>query len=165
MLRWIEVAPRELLELLERIVLRSARLQRFVLRKHRRAIEALLPALPPIQRVTIVGGGLFPRTALILEELLPAAQLTIMDSEARNIETARGLVGPVIRCRNQRFLPGEGLDCDLAVVPLCLHGDREAVYAHPPSSAVLVHDWIWRRRGIGAVVSVALLKRINLVRA
>jgi hypothetical protein len=161
MLRWIEVSP---LELLERVVLRSALLRRFVLRKHRRALEALLPAPPAANRVTIVGGGLFPRTALILGELLPAAQLTIMDSEARNIEMARGMLGPNVQFRNERFMPGEGLDCDLAVVPLCLNGDRETVYAHPPSSAVLVHDWIWRRRGIGSVVSVVLLKRINLVR-
>ena len=29
--------------------------------------------------------------------------------------------------------------------------------------AVLVHDWIWARRGRGVVVSWLLLKRLNLV--
>jgi hypothetical protein len=47
---------------------------------------------------------------------------------------------------------------------LCLDGDREAIYCRPPSPFVLVHDWIWHRRGVGAVVSTALLKRLNLVR-
>ena len=60
-------------------------------------------------------------------------------------------------------MPGESHDCDLTVIPLCLHGDRAAIYRHPPSPTVLVHDWIWHRRGAGAVVSVALLKRLNLV--
>ena len=159
--RWLDVQP---LVLLERQVLRSPRLQQYVLRKHRRAIDALLRQLPPIHRVTVVGGGLFPRTALILGELRPSAQLTILDSDTRNIEIARPLLSSNVRFCNERFFPGEQFDCDLTVIPLCLHGDREAVYAHPPSAAVLVHDWIWRRRGTGAVVSVALLKRINLVR-
>jgi hypothetical protein len=125
----------------------------------------LLQQLPPIRRVTIVGGGLFPRTALILGELLPSAQLTILDSELNNIETARPMLSSNIRFRNEPFSPGEQFDSDLTVVPLCLHGDRAAAYAHPPSAVVLVHDWIWCRRGTGAVVSFALLKRINLVRS
>ena len=38
-----------------------------------------------------------------------------------------------------------------------------SIYARPPAKAVFVHDWIWRRRGTSRVVSVALLKRLNLV--
>jgi hypothetical protein len=161
LLRWLDIHP---VELLERLVLRSPCLQRFVLRKHRRAIAALLQHLPPVRRVTVVGGGLFPRTALILGELLPSAQLTILDSELDSIETARPMLRSDIQFRNEWFFPGDQFDCELTVVPLCLRGNREAVYTHPPSAAVLVHDWIWRRRGTGAVVSFALLKRINLVR-
>src|SRR2546426_10927521 len=33
-----------------------------------------------IDRVGIVGGGLFPRTALIVEQLLPSARVTIIDA-------------------------------------------------------------------------------------
>ena len=33
----------------------------------------------------------------------------------------------------------------------------------PASPAVLVHDWIWRRREPGTVISLALLKRLNLI--
>jgi hypothetical protein len=159
-MRWREVRP---LEALERIVLRSPRLQRFVLRTHRRAFETLLPQLQNIRSVTIVGGGLFPRTALILNELLPAAHLTIVDSDVDNLETARGFLGGSVEYRNEYYVPGESRDCDLTVIPLCLDGDRVAIYSQPPSSAVLVHDWIWRRRGTGVVVSAALLKRMNLV--
>jgi hypothetical protein len=170
-LRWLDVRP---LEALERLVLRSPRLQRFVLRSHRRAFRSLLPELRAVRRVTIVGGGLFPRTALLLRELLPAASLTIVDSSARNLETARKFLGGNIEYRNERYVAGESRDsdshecdsrdCDLTVIPLCLDGDREAIYRHPPSPAVLVHEWIWRRRGAGAIVSALLLKRVNLVR-
>ena len=161
LLRWLGVRP---LEALERLVLRLPRLQRFVLRTHRRAFQALLPQLQAIQRVTIVGGGLFPRTALILRELVPAARLTIVDSDARNLETARKLLDGNVEYRNERYVPGESRDCDLTVIPLCLDGERAAIYCSPPSPWVLVHDWIWRRRGTGAVVSAALLKRLNLIR-
>jgi hypothetical protein len=159
--RWLD--GRWLLESMERLVLRSSWLQRFVLRTHRQAFRALLPRLQTIRRVTIVGGGLFPRTALVLRELLPEAHLTIVDSDPRNLETARGLLHGNVEYRNEPYLPGESLDCDLTVIPLCLYGERAMVYRRPPSSSVLVHDWIWRRRGIGAVVSIALLKRLNLI--
>lgn len=161
LMRWLDDRP---LESLERLVLRSPWLQRFVVRTHRRAFQALLPELPAVRRVTIVGGGLFPRTALILRELLPAAHLAIIDSNPRNLETARGFLAGNIEYRNRRYVPGELQDCDLTVIPLCLHGDRAMIYSCPPSPSVLVHDWIWRRRGTGAVVSAALLKRLNLVR-
>src|SRR5207237_10283321 len=122
------------------------------------------PRLPAIHCATIVGGGLFPRTALILRELLPAARLTILDSNPRNLETARRFLDGNVEYRNELYVPGESRDCDLTVIPLCLHGERAAIYRCPPSPAVLVHDWIWRRRGPGAVISFALLKRLNLVR-
>jgi len=161
LLRWLDVRP---LEVLERLVLRSPGLQRFVLRSHRRAFQRLLPELEPVVRATIVGGGLFPRTALILRELLPAAHLTIMDSNARNLQTARTFLDQTFEYRNERYTNGETLDCDLTVIPLCLDGDRAEIYRCQPSTTVLVHDWIWRRRGRGTIVSVVLLKRLNLIR-
>jgi hypothetical protein len=161
LMRWLDVRP---LEALECLVLRSPWLQRYVLRNHRRAFHALLPQLPTIRRATIVGGGLYPRTAIILRELLPAAHLTIVDSNPRHLETARGFLGGSVEYRTERYPAGRLQDCDLTIIPLCLNGDRAAIYRRPPSPAVLVHDWIWRRRGTGTIVSAALLKRLNLVR-
>src|SRR5579871_5077604 len=82
LLRWIEG--------LERMILRFPALQRFMLRTHRRAIAKLLPHIEGVRRITIVGGGLFPRTALICRALAPGARLTIVDSAARHLEIARG---------------------------------------------------------------------------
>jgi hypothetical protein len=65
-----------------------------------------------------------------------------------------------------RFVPTENLSggFDLIVIPLSFQGDRQAIYRRPPARAVVVHDWLWRRRGRGRIVSTALLKRLNVVR-
>jgi fatty acid desaturase len=160
LLRWLDGA---MLETLESMVLWSPWLQRRVLDVHRRAFQAFLPELRDVRRATIVGGGLFPRTALILKELLPATQLAIVDSNPRNLETARKFLGATVEYRNECYEPRDSNDCELTVIPLCLRGDRATIYRHPPTPAVLVHDWIWRRRGTGVIVSLMLLKRLNLV--
>jgi hypothetical protein len=160
--RWMECSA---LDTLERIVLKSRALQRLVLSAHARAMRGLLAALPPVERVAIVGGGLFPRSGLILKQLLPSARITIIDASLANLERARALVdAPDVEMVHARYAGTGGDRYDLLVIPLSFDGDRGAVYAHPPAAAVLVHDWIWHRRGESRIVSFALLKRINLVR-
>jgi fatty acid desaturase len=160
-LRWIDAFG---LEALERLVVKSRLLQRFVLRTHARAFREVCGALPHVGRVAVVGGGLFPRTALILAELLPAARITIIDASRSNLDCARSLLGTGnIELVNASY---PGPDCrayDLIVIPLTFNGDREAIYAQPPAQAVVVHDWIWRKRGLSRIVSIVLLKRLNLV--
>ena len=164
LLRWIEALS---LEGLERLVLRHPAAQRFVLRAHRRAFAALLSKLSPPRLVAIVGGGLFPRTALILRDLLPEARIMIVDANARNLEIAMAILGSDGIESELRQYPARDestSEFDLVVIPLSFRGDRRAIYRQPPSKAVVVHDWIWRRRGESHVVSMALLKRLNLVR-
>jgi hypothetical protein len=55
-------------------------------------------------------------------------------------------------------------DFEVIVFPLSFQGDRMAVYRNPPAPAVIVHDWLWRRRGTSRIVSIFLVKRLNLVR-
>lgn len=159
-LRWLEACD---LCALERLVLRSRALQRFVLGRHERAFHLLLP--PAVGRVGIVGGGLFPRTALVMRRLRPGARLVLIDMSAENLACARRFLPGPVEMVNERFdptAPPPGLD--LLVVPLAFVGDRAAVYARPPAPVVLVHDWVWRRRGSGVVISWLLLKRLNLAR-
>jgi hypothetical protein len=158
--RWLEIFS---LEGLERLVLKSHRLQRLVLAAHERAVRRLLPAAGPVDRVTIVGGGLFPRTALVMKRVLPGAAITIVDVNADHLAVARRFLDDAVRSEHRAYRDGESDPADLVVIPLSFRGDRRAIYSRPPARAVLVHDWIWRPAPASAVVSWWLLKRINLV--
>jgi hypothetical protein len=160
-LRWLEALS---LDGLERLVLRLAPLQRFVLARHETAFRALLPRLPPTPRIAVVGGGLFPRTLLVLRRLLPDASLVVIDRSAENIAVARELAPAGVRFEHACFERDLVRGVDVVVFPLAFRGDRGPIYHEPPAPVVLVHDWIWRRRGVSVVVSWLLLKRLNLVR-
>ena len=162
------------LESLERLVLRVPWLQRFMVAAHERAFRTLLLRVPPVHRVTIIGGGLFPRTALALQRVLPGATLTIVDASLEHLEVARTFLdgspgdrGPrsnhIVQLRHELFDPGSTERADLVVIPLSFIGDRDRVYREPAAPVVLVHDWIWKTRGGGVRVSWLLLKRLNLV--
>jgi hypothetical protein len=160
-LRWLDAFS---LESLERRVLRSPRLQRFVLSAHERAFRAVLAHLPPIHRVTIVGGGLYPRSTLILRRVLPGATLTIVEAKPEHLEIASQFLQGDVEFEHRLFDATVPEPADLVVIPLAFIGDRERVYRHPPAKLALVHDWMWRPRGQGARISWLLLKRLNLVR-
>ncbi len=159
-LRWLDTPA---LEWLERIALQSSWIQRYVLSAHERAFRDILPQLPATDRVTIVGGGLFPRTALILRKLRPDASLTIVDASRDHLEVARSFLSGPIELREQFFDPRLDDGGDLIVIPLSFIGNRDEVYRHPPARAAVVHDWLWNVRGPGVRVSWLLLKRLNLV--
>jgi hypothetical protein len=159
-LRWIDHLS---LDGLERLTLRSALLRRFVLNRHREAFRRILPSLPERPEIVIIGGGLFPRTAFIAAGLLPDARITILDANLAHLEIARKLLGIPVEYVHRRFDPEQSIHCDLLVIPLSFDGDRARLYRQPPARAVLVHDWIWRRHGESRIVSLALLKRVNLV--
>jgi len=165
-LRWLECVS---LDALERLTLRSPLLQRVVVRMHERAFRPLVAALPGAREIAIVGGGLFPRTALVVRRLLPDAHVTIIDASRANLERARAFmrddtVTYVHRRWDAAATAAAGAPWDLMVFPLAFDGDRDAIYTQPPAATVLVHDWIWRRRGASRIVSAALLKRVNLMR-
>lgn len=161
-LRWLDEVP-AVLCLLERLVLRSTVLQSIVLGPHQSAIERSLIGLSGITRVVIIGGGLFPRTAIIIRRLLPDAAITIIDHNPASLRSAQRFVGASVTAIEGDCDASRAFDADLVIVPLAFVGDRNAFYEHPPAAVVIVHDWIWRRRGEGTRVSWWLLKRVNLV--
>lgn len=160
-LRWLDALS---LEGLERLVLRSRWLQSWVVAAHEGAFRALLPPLPEAPRVAIVGGGLFPRTLLVLRRLLPGARFRVIDRSAANLATAAAFLPGGVEVLHASYEPGQLEGVDVAVFPLAFVGDREGIYRHPPAPVVFVHDWLWRRRGGGAIVSLWLFKRLNRVR-
>jgi Fatty acid desaturase len=159
-LRWLDVIS---LETLERIVVHVPVLQRFVLAVHRRALATMLAEIAPVARVTVVGGGLYPRTAILLRELLPGAALTIVERRAEHIEIARGFLTGPVTFQHAIYDPAAPDGADLVILPLAFAGDRRAVYHSAPARWTLVHDWIWKRTSPGVPVSWLLLKRLNLV--
>ena len=159
-LRWLDALT---LEGLERLALRSVALQRLMVGAHERAVRALASTIRhDVRVVTIVGGGLFPRSAIVARRIWPAAAITVVDAEANHLDIARPLLPANVSIELRQFVAGEE-QADLVIIPLAFVGSREAVYLQPPAPAVLIHDWIWNRRGRGAIVSWWLLKRINLI--
>ena len=159
-LRWLEALS---LDGLERIVLNVPVLQRIVLAWHERALRRLMPSVASARSVVIVGGGLFPRTALVLRRIRPELAITILDARQPHLDVARRFLDDRVVLRHGFYAPAQPLAADLAVIPMAFIGARRSVYAHPPARATLVHDWVWHRRGRGTVVSWLLFKRINLI--
>lgn len=168
---------------LERLPLSSSFIRKFVVEAHVRAFARVLPKLGQerIHRICIVGGGLFPRTVLVMQRLLPGRRLVVIDASAPNLAIAKreleresALDG--VELRHARFdgdregasdetdETDETGECefDLVIVPLAFVGKRTAV-THA-RTLTLVHDWSWRRTGEGTSIAWWLLKRLNVVR-
>jgi hypothetical protein len=161
-LRWMEsFSVPTVLEQLERMVLCFPLLERWVLRMHHSAFRRIIHEIPSPTTIAIVGGGLFPRTVLILRELLPHASVTVIDSNREHLKiAAQRVAGPSFV---HEHYSGQADDFDLVILPLSLRGDREALYRSPPSRTLVAHDWLWRPRGHTSIVSYLLLKRLNVV--
>jgi hypothetical protein len=165
-LRWLEPATAiaTALDGLERLVLRSPWLQSRLLALHERAFRHALLDVPCPRHIVVIGGGLFPRSALILRRRFPDATLTVVDADAGHIDCARGRLDGHVRWQTGVYETGTRLHADLVVVPLAFIGDRAGLYVDPPAALVLVHDWWWRPRGTSIPISRLLLKRLNVIR-
>lgn len=159
-LRFLDRTP-ALLGALEKLNFGSGWLRARVVAVHRRALARALGGRVPA-RVAIVGGGLFPRTILALQPLLPRAAITVIDASAGSIAIARAHLGA--RAAEIEFVEARWDErhdrYDLVVFPLAYVGDRARLY-RGGRSLRLVHDWVWRGRG--PLVSWLLLKRVNVV--
>ena len=175
-LRWMEDLGRAAnriqatgLDRLERWALSRPWVRRRLIAAHRPAFQQLLARLPARDlRIGIVGGGLFPRTALVLRALRPDARLVIIDASAAHLAQARVALGTDavnVQLQEGLFQPDRFDDpFDLLIIPLAYRGDRGQLYRRPPAPALLIHEWIWRRRGHdGRRICWWLLKRLNLV--
>ena len=106
---------------------------------------------------------MFPRTAILLDKLLPGAEITIIDANAASIQAAKPFLSNRTKLVHEFFDRTRSTDADLIVIPLSFIGDRDDVYKNPPAPNVLVHDWIWAKRAGGVVISLCLPKRLNLI--
>lgn len=155
---------------LERLALLSTSVRRFVLAAHRRATAPLVASLSHAPRsVAIVGGGLFPRSLLVLSELLPEARFVVIDRSPANVETATRHLSKLgfplhrVEFRVESFDPERHASCDLVVAPLAFVGADSVLQRAAARTLVLRHDWIWKRRtGSSRIVSWVLAKRVTL---
>ena len=139
----------------------------------RRDHSALIPIVQTRMEGTRVSvfreseGRSRPMSGMLLKNTSPltleGGSLTVIDGDADNIETARDLAPEGVEFVHAWYKPADVAGFDLVVFPLAFRGDRLAIYRQPPAPLVVVHDWLWRRRGASVVVSWLLLKRLNLV--
>jgi hypothetical protein len=178
LLRWLEpgcgdrgALQASLLGLLERIALSSPLVQRFMLGSHERAFRRLLAERGDVaDRIAIIGGGLFPRTALVLHRILPRAELTIVDRSEDNLRIARdfllsrGLDAACWRFQHAAFAPERAAAYDIVVAPLAYVGDHGLLRTSSQGRLLVVHEWLWQRSSRhSAVISYLLLKRLSLL--
>jgi hypothetical protein len=164
-LRWLDAFS---LAGLERLVLRSPALQRWVIRVHERAVRRVLGDAADVRRALVVGGGLFPRSALVLRRVNPSTDVTIVDIDAAHLEVAKPFLPADVSVQHVAFDRAAAATADLVVIPLAFLGDRRAIYDCPPARRVIVHDWIWNvparaGRSTSVIVSWLLLKRLTLI--
>jgi hypothetical protein len=159
-LRWLDLAS---LEGLEHLALRSRIVQRFLLERHARALVTL-PIRGPVRHIAIVGGGLFPRSAMVMRRMFPQAKLMIIEASGEHLDIARGFLDGDVELVHDWYDPARHASFDLVTIPLAYQGDRAALYRDPPADQTLIHDWLWKPHGESCIVSWLLLKRLNLVR-
>lgn len=144
---------------LERLALQEGPIQRYMLSSHRRALRLLFAEAElaeilrrPAPRIGIVGGGLFPRSALILAELVPQARLVLIEADPEHLALAQARLATA-GVRDDRLLayaeiydPARHRHVDLLIFPLGYVGDRRALYqptaGQPPR---IVHEWLTHR--------------------
>ena len=149
---------------LERLPIHVAWVRAFMVRTQARALASAIGPVAP-SGVVVVGGGLFPRTALAVRALYPRVPLRIVDASEANVAVGRKLLPDAdIAWEVARFDPARHVVDGVVVFPLAFVGDRDALYRLRTAATLLVHDWAWRRRGTrGVLVSRALMKRLNVV--
>lgn len=178
LLRWLETpepapgaAQAAALGWLERIALHSRLTQRYLVAAHERAFRRLLsPRKYESCRVAIIGGGLFPRTALVLRRVLPRAELTIVDHSQESLRIAREFLAKqdvavgYLRFEHAAFGPQLANTHDVVVAPLAYVGDRRLLRIASAGRPLLVHEWLWQRSSPhSTVISWLLLKRLSLL--
>ncbi len=83
-LRWLDALERGELQALvlgalERVALLFPAIQEWLVRRHADALVRVLAGHRRPKTVLAVGGGLFPRTALVLARVFPGADVTVLD--------------------------------------------------------------------------------------
>jgi hypothetical protein len=156
------------LNALESVVAKSPLLQRWIVASHQKAVRKLTSGWPIPKRVVVIGGALFPRTALVVHALWPSAQITVIDSNSFHLERCRAWLRGDETLICARVTTDALPAADLIFVPLAFDQDKRPLYTAENHGCIILHDWLWNRPRRGqtiqsVIVSLLLLKRLNLV--
>jgi hypothetical protein len=153
---------------LEALVIRSPILQRWVVSAHEKAVRDLTAHFRVPKQVAIIGGGLFPRSAIVVHKVWPKAKVCIIDANRQHLETCRSWLRGDETMVCARVTPNTLPEAEIIFVPLAFDQDKRPLYDAPKNGCIIVHDWIWNQPKEGnsvhtAIASIFLLKRLNLV--
>ena len=77
------------LDVVERIIMNIPFLRDWILYTHESAIRQLFSSEEQApQRIVVIGGGIFPRTAIIMKKLFPESQIIIQDMNEGSLKLA-----------------------------------------------------------------------------
>ena len=117
-------------------------------------------------RVAVVGGGLFPRTALVLRRAAPAADVTIVDSTREHLEIARAVPADRACTSARAFDPADSRRHRSGRHPAGLHRRSARDLRAAAGAGACSSTTGSGRRGrasTSVIVSWLLLKRLNLI--
>ena len=149
---------------LERIVGHQPWTQEWLIRKHRLALEHLAKQIEIPRRVAIVGGGLFPRSALVVRLVWPEAEVAIFDADEKHLEHCRKWLHGNEELCHKRVTADDLPPADVVFVPLALHEPKEGFYSSSRTAKIFAHAWTWNPTEESMVASPLLLKRMNLLK-
>lgn len=152
-----------LLDILERSLLYINTLTNIIINLHYNAtysiIKKYIPGLTP-RKILIVGGGILPRSIIILKKLYPSTELHVLDMSKQSLREAQNYLKTYTNEDNVFYIhseydPSLSKNYDLVVFPLAFRGLYSTSY-----TTTLRHCWIWERHARAEVVSMFLLKKI-----
>ena len=152
LLRWLEAVD---LETLERLVLRSAVLQRLVVRRaSQRVSRAAAPTVRRSGAWRSSAAGSSRERPWCFASSCPPREIVVIDASRRNLDTARRSWSSAGRrsCTRdfRRRVDRHRGDIRPARDSARVSGRPRRDLRRPPAPAVLVHDWLWHGQRDGA---------------
>ena len=133
---------------LERLCFVVPPLAAAMVRSHARALALLAPLIGTPRAIAVVGGGLFPRSALALVTVFPEARITLVDARPAHLDLAREYLERTqpdlarqLTYRAQRVRTLAELDADLVLLPLAFEGEASELWSTRQRPAAIVHEW------------------------
>lgn len=171
MLTFIQNTVCNLLDSLEYITMNISYLRNWVLKVHETAFSNIfaLDLIEPPIRFIIVGGGIFPRTAIIIRNMFPDAQIVIQDMNHKSLECAEnymkdlGITDNIIYFKSRYTgvnydVASESVYGTVVILPLAFRGGEIC----QTTFKTVKHCWLWENHPCekDSIVSYFLLKKI-----